>query len=117
MALTKEQAAELRGNKKPETKTVPVPEFGGEVIVRGIPLSERVALSRELGVEDGQPLPPMFWAAFNVRCCIDEAGERLWADSDATWLDKFPQTVGEIYKAARYLSGLDPDAVEAAKKD
>jgi hypothetical protein len=98
-------------------ETVQVPELGGTVIVRGMTGAERDAF--EVGLIKGRGkhrevnLQNMR-AKLVAFCCIDDKGERLFADAEVEALGNVRADVmNRLYTVAQRLSGLsDEDADE-----
>ncbi|WP_329214791.1 phage tail assembly chaperone [Streptomyces sp. NBC_01485] len=117
MALTSTQILEAEDT---QIKPVDVPEWGGEVLVRGLTGIERDAY--EAGIQQIRPKPDgsrevVFVrdnarAKLLVKCLIDEQGNRLFKDTDAPALGKKAGAViDRLYDVAAELSGMG-DAVE-----
>lgn len=66
-------------------ETVPVPEWGGEVLVSALSASDYDAYENSLSV-DGSPDLDNARARFAVRCMVDEQGNRVFEDADADLL-------------------------------
>lgn len=109
---------------------VPVPEWGGEVLVKGLSASQRLVLAGKLAEfkdvdwnnnPDPQSLLKMLEVQAEVVCCtvVDEQGQCLFSvEQDAGWLkDKSNAALERVFTAALRLSGLAPGAVEQAVKN
>lgn len=103
-----------------QTKPVDVPEWGGEVLVRGLTGMERDAY--EAGIQQIRPKPDgsrevVFVrdnarAKLLVKCLVDESGNRLFKDTDAPALGrKNGAVIDRLYDVAAELSGMG-DATE-----
>jgi hypothetical protein len=94
------------------SEPVAVPEWGGEVIVKGMSGTERDAFEasiRPKGVLDLRNAR----AKLLVRVLVNEQGTRLFADSQAGDLGKRSAAVIErLYDVAARLSGMSEQAVE-----
>ena len=103
------------------TEKVDVPEWGGEVIVRGLTGEERDAYegSRRQIRNAGTPQQELIILSDNMRanllvkCLIDENGERLFADKDAGLLGmKNGRTLDRLFDVASRLSGMSDEEAE-----
>jgi hypothetical protein len=105
------------------TIEVDLPEVGGSVRLREMNGLERdqfeVTAFREKG--DGKTrIDPMFLRARLVaRCLVDENDNRLYGDDEIEQLNvDLPASVlAKIFDAAQKLNGVEPGAIDAAKKD
>lgn len=120
--LTKADIAKAPDLPKEE---VSVPEWGGEVLLRGLsgtdkdrflaetlrPASEKNA-EKEIKYDD-------ITARLVARCLVDDAGERLYSDEQIPELGKKSGDVlTRLFKVAQRLSGLEGEAaVKAAEKN
>lgn len=104
------------------TETVPVPEWGGEVIIRGLTGDELDAYqaSRRQFRNAGTPQQELIYVQDNARasllakCLVDEDGERLFTDQDAGELgQKNGKVLDRLYDVAARLSGLSGEEQEA----
>lgn len=103
------------------TEEVPVPEWGGSVLVRGLTGRERKALSESILDPKGNASTRL---AINLQirlpalCMVDESGKRLFEETDVTALaDKNSAALKRVFDVAARLSGLsDDDVAEMAKK-
>ncbi|MCQ9178756.1 phage tail assembly chaperone [Streptomyces sp. IBSBF 2953] len=96
-------------------KPVDVPEWGGEVLVRGLTGMERDAY--EAGIQQIRPKPDgsreihfnrdNARAKLLVKCLVDEQGNRLFKDADAPALGrKNGAVIDRLYDVAAELSGM-----------
>jgi hypothetical protein len=102
-----------------QTEKVPVPEWGDEVIVRGLTGDELDAFQGSVRqfrpTFDGKGMEAVLVqegmrAKLLVKCLIDEAGERLFTDQDAPALGaKNGAVIDKLYDVASRLSGLSED--------
>lgn len=94
-------------------ETVPVPALGGDVVVRGLMLSERLGLYASRAGRDGKALLDV--PEILALCVLDGDGLPVF---DVTEWDAFGIKNGEaalqLFNVARRLSGLD---AEDAKKN
>ena len=117
MALLKREAI-LAAKDLPQA-TVAVPEWGGEVIVRGMTGAERDAIEQSVLNKQGQLGDVTGLRARIVACCaIDERGERLFQKGDVDALaKKSAQALQRVFEVAQKLSGLTPQDVEELEKN
>lgn len=106
-----------------KTEKVPVPEWGGEVIIRGLTGEEldnfQGSVRQFRPSLDGKGMEAVLVqdnmrAKLLVKCIVDEAGERLFTDQDASALGaKNGAVIDRLYDVASALSGLS----EAEKEE
>lgn len=108
---------------------VTVPEWGGDVLVRGLNGAELDAIQKEFHMDrpqekdaQGNDLPfdtTGFRAALVEKCCINEDGRSLFKEGDAGLLQqKSAAALLRVFNVAQRLSGLGTEeAVTAAKND
>jgi len=102
-----------------QTEKVHVPEWGDEVIIRGLTGEELDAFQGSIRqfrpTFDGKGMEPVLIqdnmrAKLLVKCLVDEAGERLFTDQDASALGaKNGSVIDRLYDVASRLSGLSED--------
>jgi hypothetical protein len=102
-----------------KSEKVPVPEWGDEVIIRGLTGEELDAFQGSIRqfrpTFDGKGMEPVLIqdnmrAKLLVKCLVDEAGDRLFQDSDASALGaKNGAVIDRLYDVASALSGLSED--------
>ncbi|MGW1000481.1 hypothetical protein [Streptomyces sp. NPDC002520] len=102
-----------------QSDTVPVPEWGGDVIIRGLTGDELDAFQGSIRQFrpsfDGKGMEPVLVqdgmrAKLLVKCLVDEAGERLFTDQDAPVLGaKNGSVIDRLYDVAARLSGLSEE--------
>ncbi|MFI1767525.1 hypothetical protein ACH41H_36510 [Streptomyces sp. NPDC020800] len=119
MALTRD--AIVKAQDIP-TETVPVPEWGGDVIVRGLTgdeLDEFQGSIRQFRKSlDGKGMEPVLiqqgmHAKLLVKTLVDDNGERLFKDNEAGELGaKSGKVLERLYDVAQRLSGLSEDDQE-----
>ena len=90
-------------------ETVPVPALGGDVVVRGLRLSERLAMSMNVTQAERFRMVPVLLAL----CVVDAAGDPVvsedqWEDFGAVHLD----AAMTLFDVAKRLSGMDEDALK-----
>ena len=104
-----------------KTEVVPVPEWGGEVMVRGLTGHQRDAWEETLTVRNGRKVinnMTDFRARLAVLCIVDEQGKRLFHDGDVAQLaSKSGAALDRIYEKAAALSGIGEQDVEDLTKD
>ncbi len=115
--LTKEQIFEADDL---ETVDVPVPEWGGRVRVRTISGSERDRFEQEtMQFNSGNRTVNLIdiRARFCVLCLVDEAGKRLFNESEIRRLgQKSGKALDRVFDAAQKLNGLsETDLQDLAK--
>jgi hypothetical protein len=92
---------------------VEVPEWGGKVRVRGLTVAEWSDLQK--ATKDTDPVLAM--ADMVVRCTIDPAGVRMFADGDAPALAaKEAAVVVRLARIGQKRSGFE-DGIEDAEKN
>lgn len=101
-----------------ETRKVDVPEWGGEVLVRGLSGRDRdtYEASTVRFRDNGEAVPELanMRAKLVARCIVDEHGERVFTDTDAGALgNKSAAALNRVWEVAAELSGMT-DASEAA---
>jgi len=102
-----------------QTEKADVPEWGGEVIIRGLTGDELDAFQGSIRqfrpTFDGKGMEPVLIqegmrAKLLVKCLVDEAGERLFTDQDAPALGaKNGAVIDRLYDIATRLSGLSEE--------
>jgi len=106
-------------------KLVPVPEWGGSVYVQSMTGHERNAFIEtgfdKVTVDGKEELKPKDLSTaikLLVRCLVDEGGQRLYKDDDATALAERDATVlDRLVREAMEVCGLVEGAVEEAAKN
>lgn len=92
------------------TETVSVPEWGGEVLVRGLTGRERDTFEADLLVRRGGQMevdPRNARARLVALCVVGEDGKQLFTRDDVAALgEKSAAALDRIYEAAARLSGL-----------
>lgn len=98
------------------TETVEVPEWGGEVIIRGLTGAERDQFEQSIVETRGKNTKVNLRnirAKLVVLCCVDEQGNRIFRDEDAEVLGrKSAVALNRVFEVAQRLSGLRPEDVE-----
>lgn len=105
----------ILGAKDLETVTVAVPEWGGDVCMRGLTAGERDSFEASIGSSVNLV---NLRARLVVLCLVDEDGERVFKDSDAQNLGKkSAQVVDRLFDRARSLSGMSDEDVQELEKN
>lgn len=116
MTLSREQILEADDIK---TEVVNVPEWGGDVIVRGLSGVERDAWEISVSMENGKQTrsPRNIRAQLVVRAVVDDQEKKLFKPMDAEALGKKSgKALDRVYEVAAKLSGIrDEDIDELAK--
>lgn len=115
--LTRDQI--LQANDRP-TKIVPVPEWGGDVIVRGLTGAQRDKFEQDSVERKGDKIETNL---INMRarlvalCVVDENNQRIFQDGDVRELGrKSASALERVFDVARELSGLKTqDVAELAE--
>jgi len=117
MALSKDQI--LSAVDRP-TRTVNVPEWGGDVVVRSISAKERADYTNSLMELDSKGeyryKPGDLNSKLLARCLADEDGNRLFSDDEIDALgQKSAAVLDRLFKVAEEMNGLGDKAVDDAK--
>lgn len=89
------------------TKTVNVPEWGGEVTLRGLTAAERDNFDTAVLDARRRNEPTFARARLVALSAVDEKGDRLFKDSDIPALsDKAGSALDRLFDVAAGLSGL-----------
>lgn len=102
------------------TETVNVPEWGGEVRVRGLSAAERDQFEDRIVKREGKRSRVILTdirARLTAICMVDEAGGRLFSEAEVAALtQKSAAALQRVFEVAQRLSGLtDQDAEELEK--
>ncbi len=113
--------ADILGAPDLPTREVPVPEWGGVVLVRGLTAAERdeyeISLIDITASTTGRMVPRVdnMRAKLAARGIVDESGNRLFSEADIEVLGtKSATALDRVCDAIRELSGLGPKAAEEA---
>jgi hypothetical protein len=102
-------------------ETVPVPEWGGDVVVQELCGTDRDAFETSLFKGEGEArvfVTENMRARLVVRCLVDGEGKRLFSDADAAALGaKNAAVIDRLYDVAQRLSGLGQKALGNAVKN
>lgn len=114
MGLTRDDI--LKAQDLP-TAVVDVPEWGGQVTLRGFSAAARDNLTKRGTDENGGV--KISNAEFLALCLVDDDGAPLFApeDADATLGRKNPEVIDRLLQEAIRLNGLHAGAVEEAEKN
>lgn len=110
--------ADILARKDLPTKVVPVPEWGGDVVVRTLTAGERdefeIAI-REAREEEDRPNVRARLVALVV---VGEDGRRLFSEADVEQLGELSaRAMDRVFAAAQRLSGFTPDDVAELEKN
>lgn len=118
MVLTRDQILEAKDLTR---EAVPVPEWGGDVLVQAMTGAERDSYEATLmSMRGNNPQ----WNFVNARAklvarsCVDEAGARIFTDDDVKALSKKSSAaLQRVYDVAMRLSGLSSQDMEDLTKN
>lgn len=103
------------------TEVVPVPEWGGEVIVSGLSGAERDAFEESILIMRQKKVS---YNLDNIRsklCSLgikDESGARIFSDSDVEALGrKSAAALDRVFTAIQRLSALSPEDIDRLQKN
>jgi len=103
------------------TEEVPVPEWGGTVLVRGLTGTERDAFEEEMITGKGKNRDvnlANFRARLIVKSVVDKAGKRLFTQADMVALGgKSAAAIQRVFQVAMRLSGMSEEDVEELTKN
>lgn len=122
MLLTKDQILAADDIK---VERVHIPDWGGDVMVRGLTGEQRDEWEASLTMRAGrgpkaEMVPNMrnFRARLVVLCVVDETGQLLFGPQDvATLAKKSGAPLDKLYGVAARLSGITDSDVEELTKD
>lgn len=110
MILSKEQI--LSADDLPKTTVDVENEWGGEVIVRSMTGTERDAWELS-NICDGEVDLSNVRARLVALTAIDEEGNRLFSEEDATELGKkSASALAKVFEASQKLNGLSADDID-----
>jgi hypothetical protein len=112
--LTKDQILSADDRK---TKEVPVPEWGGSVLIRTLTGRERDAFEATTVRTKGSKQESNyenFRARFVAECVVDETGKKLFAHRGEVQMlgNKSVAALQRVFNAAQELNGMSEDDVE-----
>ena len=103
------------------TERVEVPEWGGEVMVRGLTGRQRDRWEASLSVRQGKRFVPSLEdlrARLVVHCVVDETGRLVFHEGDIDALsNKSGAALDRVYTVAARLSGISEQDVEDMTKN
>ena len=103
------------------SERVEIPEWGGEVMVRGLTGAQRDAWESSMSRRVGKQMVPdmrNFRARLVVLCVVDETGELVFHGGDVDQLaGKSGSALDKIYGVAARLSGISEDDAEELAKN
>ena len=103
------------------SERVEIPEWGGEVMVRGLTGAQRDAWESSMSRRVGKQMVPdmrNFRARLVVLCVVDETGELVFHGGDIDALaGKSGSALDKIYGVAARLSGISEDDAEELAKN
>ena len=112
MTLTRNQ---ILSSKDLPTQVVDTPEWGGSVIVKTLPASERDRFEDSITKTKGDSVEvnmKNLRAKLCALCVVDGNGKRIFADSDVVELGgKSGKVLDRIFAAAQELNGLGKDDI------
>lgn len=102
-----------------KTETVEVPEWGGEVLVRGLTGQQRDAFEQWFQKQSKSKAGvPNVRARLAVLSIVDEKGDRVFNDADIDMLgDKSGAMLDRVFDAVQRLSGISGDDVDEMVKN
>jgi len=101
-----------------KTEPVAVPEWDGEVLVRGMTGLERDGISQALRQADGRMDMEKFRTSVCACSMVDEQGKRLFSDAEVEALgEKSSTALDRVYAVASRLSGLGAESNEDLEKN
>jgi len=122
--LTRDQIIEAIRHSKIERKELNIPALGGSIFVRGMSGKERDAFEESMRIKQGKRAGQSdlrnFRAKLAAKVVVDEAGGRLFndSDSDIEILSKLPTGVLDgIIATCQELSGRTDEEVEVLGND
>ena len=111
--LTKEQILKV---KDIETRTVHVPEWGGDVLVRGMTGIERDQFEAKILDQSGKKTKVNLQnarARLVAITCVDADGNRIFSESEIVLLGtKSAAALDRVYDVAASLSGISDEDIE-----
>jgi hypothetical protein len=103
------------------TETISVPEWGGEVLVRGLTGRQRIEYEASMAVmRDGEMIPDVenSMAKLVARTIVDDDGSLMFTPQEANALgEKSSAALARVFEVAARLSGMSQGAAVEIKKD
>lgn len=108
---------EIFATEDVKTEIVPVPEWGGDVRIRGLSAEKRDEWDSSFETDSAGKFIPHCMKNVRARlvsmCAVDENGNPLFQPSDVAKLgEKSASALVRLHDACRRLSGMDLEAVE-----
>lgn len=118
MPLSREDILHARDLK---TEEVPVPEWGGTVLVRALTAKERLDLARDMTGADGaidRAATLDLQITLPFLCMVDMDGKRLFDSHDDLIVlqSKSAAALERVFDVAQRLSAMSKTAIEEQKK-
>lgn len=109
--------SEILECKDIESEVVPVPEWGGDVTVKGLSLAEKDEWTDSILV-DGKASMVGATARLCALCITDEDGGRMFSSNDIVALGaKSASALDRIFQVAQRLSGIGQEEIEETVKN
>ena len=120
MALLKKE--DIKNAPDLKTETVPVPEWGGDMLVRGMTGAQRDGWEAEMlaNNKDADPVIAMTNARAKLaqRTCINEDGSLFFGPEDLDWLGKkSAAALDRIVEVAQRLSKITKSDLDELTKN
>lgn len=107
-----------------KVEDVPVPEWGGDVRLRGLTSRERTTIEATLVASKGESIQVRVQALTTLRertvaaALIDENGNRVFGDKELSNLaKKSGAVIQRLYHKVQELSGMNEKAIEEAEEN
>lgn len=104
-----------------ESQVVAVPEWGGDVMVKGLTGAERDAFERRIVEMRGKKTQVNLTnirAKLVALCAVDKDGKRIFTDADVVALGgKSAAALDRVFTVAQKLSGLTTEDVDELEKN
>ena len=109
--------SEILKCKDIESEVVKVPEWGGEVMVKGLTLAEKDDWTESI-MSDGEANVKGATAKLCIMCMRDEKGERLFELEDVPVIQaKSAAALDRVFQVAQKLSGIGQEDIEETVKN
>ena len=113
--------SQILNARKVPTETVPVPEWGGDVLVRGLTGRQRDEFEATLIERRGKKMvtnTANARARLVVWCLVDEHGNRMFGDGDAEEMGEHSAAaLNRVYEVAARLSGMTDEDLDELVTD
>ena len=108
---------EILNSKDIESKIVSVPEWGGEVTVKGLTLAEKDKWTDGILV-DGKASMTGATVLLCALCIVDESGGQMFTGDDIDALNaKSASALDRVFQVAQKLSGIGQEEIEETVKN